>query len=111
MSFVRSLAASAALVAVISALSIASIVPGCGGARSGLEGSVFRDDRVAFRVGEVPAGWERVSVDDASLAFRDETHRASVLVNARCGRKDDDTPLAALTAHLVMGTTEREISL
>jgi len=84
---------------------------GCGSARSGLDGAVYRDDGVAFRVGDVPARWQRIQVDEASLAFRDEEHRASILVNARCGRKDSDTPLAALTQHLVMGTTQREISL
>lgn len=83
---------------------------GCGGASAGLEGSVYRGTGVAFRVGEVPAGWERISVEDANLAYRDDAHRASVLVNARCGRKDDDTPLVALNAHLLIGTTDREVA-
>src|SRR4051794_7848232 len=111
MSFLRwtpALTPVAALLFTISGLSFAGASAGCSGARSGLEGSIYRDAHVTFRVGDVPAGWQPISVEDASLAYRDEAHRASVLVNARCGRKDDDTPLAALTAHLVMGTTDRE---
>src|SRR5262249_26237917 len=33
---------------------------------------------------------------------------ATILVNARCRKPDDDTPLVALTNHLLMGSTERE---
>ena len=91
---------------------LASLASGaCGGARVGLDaGGVYRDEQVAFKIGEVPAGWRAVKVDAASLAYRDDAHRASALVNGRCGRKSDDTPLAALTNHLVMGTTAREIA-
>ena len=32
------------------------------------------------------------------------------MVNMRCDRRDDDVPLAALTQHLIMGTTEREFA-
>lgn len=46
---------------------------------------------------------------DASLAFRDDVHDASALVNARCKKPDDDTPLVALTNHLLMGSTERAV--
>ncbi len=30
-------------------------------------------------------------------------------MNGRCGGKDEDTPLVALTNHLLIGTTERQI--
>ena len=83
----------------------------CGGARSSWDGAAYRDGKVAFEMPGVPAGWTQLSVAHASLAFRDEAHDASVLINARCGGKDDDTPLAALVNHLVMGTTERKVSL
>ncbi len=83
----------------------------CAGTRAGLDASnVYRDDAVAFKVGDVPATWRPVSVDAANLAYRDEARRASALVNGRCGRKDDDTPLVALTGQLLMGTTAREIA-
>ena len=83
---------------------------GCGGSEKGFDGHVYRDGRIAFRTGDVPSGWKRIDVTDASLAFRDETHAASVLLNARCGMRDDDVPLVALTGHLIMGTTERAYS-
>jgi hypothetical protein len=80
----------------------------CGGATREFDGAVYRDGPLAFRIGTVPADWHRVEVEKAALAFRDESHEGSVLVNGRCGGKDDDTPLQALTGHLIMGTTERD---
>jgi hypothetical protein len=83
---------------------------GCGGARGrgSFDGTVYRDVPVAFQIGAVPAEWRRVDVSDASLAFRDNTHDASILVNARCLSADDRTPLVALTNHLLIGATERK---
>jgi hypothetical protein len=72
------------------------------------DGRVYKGERLAFEVPPVPTGWRRIDVSDASLAFRDDAHEASILVNGRCGHKDDDTPLVALTKHLIIGTTERE---
>jgi hypothetical protein len=102
----RLAAASASLMLCV----LCALCAACGSAQSGLEGAVYRSDRVAFKVGEVPASWTVIRVDAANVAYRDEPNRASVLANGRCGRKDDDTPLSALTAHLVMGTTAREIA-
>lgn len=82
---------------------------GCGGTQERFDGATFHDGKVSFRVNAVPGSWERIAVTDASLAFRDASHDGSVLVNGRCGERGvDDTPLSALTGHLVMGTTERE---
>ncbi len=50
-----------------------------------------------------------MEVTDATLAYRDDPHAASILLNARCHRPDESTPLLALTNHLVMGSTEREV--
>lgn len=94
----------------IAVLACFTAIAGCGGSQTRFDGAVFRDGKVAFRVNNVPAAWERISVTDASLAFRDAGHDGSILVNGRCGlRGVDDTPLSALTGHLVMGTTEREL--
>ena len=83
---------------------------GCGASQSGgaFDGQVYRNGRVAFRVGPVPQGWRAVEVHGESLAFRDDAHAASILVNARCGKVDEATPLVALTNHLLMGSTDRE---
>ncbi|MBX3206816.1 MAG: hypothetical protein KF764_17230 [Labilithrix sp.] len=88
----------------------AALLAGCGGGKTtgSFDGNVYRNGPIAFRLPDPPAGWKRVAVDDASLAFRDDDHGASVLLNARCLSADDRTPLVALTNHLLIGATERE---
>ena len=49
-------------------------------------------------------------MEGGTLAYRDDTRAASILLDGRCFRKDDDVPLLALTDHLIMGTTGREIA-
>ena len=91
-------------------LTFAALAVGCGSVQPRLEAGVYRSGPIAFRVGDVPPEWRPVRIDGATLAYRDEAHLASVLVDGRCGQKDDDVPLVALTDHLVMGTTDRQIS-
>ena len=87
---------------------MASPLLGCGSAKTGtFEANVYRNGKIAFRLPETPNGWRRVALADASLAFRDDAHAGSVLVNARCLSADDRTPLVALTNHLLIGATER----
>jgi hypothetical protein len=74
----------------------------------GLTDGVLRKGDLTLQLGPVPAGWRRIEVDGGDLAFRDDAREASALLDVRC-RRDDDTPLTALTAHLVMGTTDRTI--
>ena len=83
------------------------VLLGCGGAKGSFDGNVYRNGKIAFQVPETPRGC-RVDVNDSALAFRDDAHAASVLVNARCRAADDRTPLVALTNHLLIGATERE---
>jgi hypothetical protein len=94
-----------------SALFLVLLAPlaACGGkdARS-FDGNVYREGKIAFQVPNTPSGWKRIDVTDASLAFRDDPHSGSVLLNARCLTADDRTPLVALTNHLLIGATERE---
>jgi len=89
---------------------VAAGLAACGGGKSrgSFDGNVYRNGPIAFKLPDPPASWRRVEVDDASLAFRDEEHGASVLLNARCLSADDRTPLVALTNHLLIGATERE---
>jgi hypothetical protein len=79
------------------------------GCSVGLEGNTFRGNGFAFRIGAPPESWRRVEISHAALAFRDERDGASVVVNARCGVDGEDVPLAALTQHLFLRFTEREI--
>jgi hypothetical protein len=89
---------------------LALTLTGCASTRTAGDDGVVRSGGAAFRIGPAAPSWRRIDVDDASLAYRDEPHRASVLLNARCGEKDGDVPLKALTAQLVMGTTDRAIA-
>jgi hypothetical protein len=75
---------------------------------SAFEDGVLSKGDTRLRAGPVPPGWRRIQVDGADLAFRDEARSGSMLLDVRCDRRDDDAPLAALTAHLIIGTTERE---
>ncbi|MGO9834364.1 MAG: hypothetical protein ACLP1X_09130 [Polyangiaceae bacterium] len=81
----------------------------CGHAVS-LEGDVLEKGGVRIHVGPVPPTWRRIQVEGADLAFRDDAKEGSALFDVRCGRRDDDAPLTALTEHLIMGTTQREFA-
>ena len=76
-------------------------------ASAGFDGRVYQDDEVRFRVGPVPSAWRRLDVDDARLAFRDDSANATVAVNGRCGLDADDVPLISLTQHLFLQFTDR----
>src|SRR5258708_3470768 len=80
---------------------------GCAHA-DGLREGVLRKGELTLQLGPVPAAWRRIQVDGGDLAFRDDAREASALLDVRC-RRDEDAPLVALTAHLVMGTTDRAI--
>jgi len=82
----------------------------CGGASAAsFDGAVYRKGPLAFQIGAVPGGWRSLQVSHATLAYRDDAHGASVLLNARCHRPDEGTPLVALTNHLLIGSTERVV--
>ncbi|MCC6558228.1 MAG: hypothetical protein IT372_35235 [Polyangiaceae bacterium] len=93
--------------------SLAALVV-CAGALAGcgapaFDGTVYRGPEIAFRVPAAPAGWERLEVSDAAIAYRDAEHGATIAVNGRC-RQEDDVPLSALTQHLFLRFTEREVT-
>ncbi len=100
--------ARAARTAIV--LGFVALASACAGPARSFDGEVYRSGPVAFRIGPIPRGWRHVEVTDAALAFRDDAHGASILVNARCKKPDDVTPLVALTNQLVMGSTEREVA-
>ncbi len=82
----------------------------CGCASHGLEGNVYRGDGFAFRIESPEGGWSRVEASDAALAFHQESLQAAILVNARCGLDGEDIPLKALTHHLFLEFTEKDIT-
>ncbi len=102
---------SSAIASLALLAALAAAVSGCGaGAGRSFDGSVYRQGPVAFQIPPPPSGWRSVEVTDGSLAYRDDANAATVLLNARCHKPDEGTPLAALTNHLVMGSSGREIT-
>lgn len=91
------------------ALLTAVLLCGCGHA-SALQDGVLRKGELVVRLGPVPASWARVAVQGADVSYRDSAGEGSALLDVRCQVRDGDAPLAALTSHLVMGTTEREVT-
>jgi hypothetical protein len=93
------------------ALSVASALLAAACATTGsFDGSVYHGHYASFRVAPLPPTWHRLSLAAADLAFRDERHEASILVNSRCATADRDAPLLTLTEHLIIGTTDRKIT-
>ncbi len=80
---------------------------GCGAT---FDGTVYRGDSVAFQVPERPASWRSLEAQGTALAFRDERANATIAVNGRCGKDAEDVPLPALTQHLFLMFTEREVT-
>jgi hypothetical protein len=93
----------AAAGAVVAAL----VCGGCGG--EALRGNVYRDEEAQYRIGALGGGWERVEVEGQNdLAWHSPSSGAIVQVNATCD-PDSDVPLTALTNHLLIGFTERDV--
>ncbi|MCS6798473.1 MAG: hypothetical protein NZ898_08080 [Myxococcota bacterium] len=84
------------------------VLVGCGGAR--FDGRSYRDGDVAYEVGALGEGWQRVEVDGngagADLAWSHPSLAAVAHVEARCDPALD-VPLDALTNHLLVGFTDR----
>lgn len=73
------------------------------------DGRVYHAGRASFRTGPVAATWQRAEVSGAMLAFHDAETGGAVNVYGRCGQDADDVPLVALTQHLLIGFTERDV--
>ena len=87
---------------------LALLVASCGGGAT-YDGVRYRAPDLAFRTGPVPPTWRRLDASHGRLAFRDDDAASTVVVNGRCGQDGDDTPLEALTNHLFLQFTEREV--
>lgn len=80
---------------------------GCGGAR--LRGNVYTDSEARYRVGPLSSAWSALEVEGQNdLAYHHDAIGALVQVNATCD-PDSDVPLTALTNHLLIGFTERDV--
>ena len=74
------------------------------------DGTRYRGQYAAFRLAPLPPTWKRLALPAADLAFRDDAHEGSILINSRCASADRDAPLLSLTEHLIIGTTDRHIT-
>lgn len=92
---------------VIASLLVGVMCTAC--TSSGLNGRVYHDGELRFRVGEIPSSWRQIEVDNALLAFRDDQANATVALNGRCHVDGDDVPLASLTQHLFLEFTDRTL--
>lgn len=90
------------------ALYLVVLLLGCSSSTQ-FDGRTYRGDDLAFRVGPIPPSWRKIDVGTARLAFRDDPGRATIAVTGRCGKDGDDVPLEALTHHLFLQFTDREI--
>jgi hypothetical protein len=88
-------------------LAIALSAAACGA--PAFDGTAYRGEDIAFRIPAAPAGWERLDVSDAAVAYRDDANGATIAVGGRC-RGEDDVPLAALTQHLFLRFTDQVIA-
>lgn len=84
-----------------------TLFPACGGPT--FDGRVYRGKEVAFRVGPVPERWRSIDADGTLLAFSAGSEGQTVAVNGRCGVDGDDVPLTALTHHLFLNFTQRQV--
>jgi hypothetical protein len=79
----------------------------CGGAS--LSGGVYRDQEARYRIGSLGTGWRQLDVAEQNdLAWHHDGLDAIVQVNATCD-PGSDVPLTALTNHLLIGFTDRDV--
>ena len=75
------------------------------GLRGELNGAVYRDGAIAFRIGALPVRWQRVQVSGGQLAFH-HAEGGTILAHASCEPRDDAS-LNVLTKHLLFGIEQR----
>lgn len=92
---------------VVASFAVCGSFAGCGGGARYVGGE-FRDGDVRFTV-QPPSGWRAISVaSDNDLAWSQDDAGAVLQINGDCD-PSLDIPLVALTNHLLVGFTEREI--
>lgn len=77
--------------------------------KSQFDGVEYRDQDVAFRLGQVPSGMRQLDSSEAQVTLVNDQLGTSIAIGARCGQDSDDVPLRALVQHLFLQFTERRI--
>ena len=79
------------------------------GASGTYQSGVYRDAETSYAVASPGDGWDAIEVRDRNdLAWRNPRVGAIVQVNSTCSA-EYDVPLTALTNHLLVGFTERDL--
>jgi hypothetical protein len=87
-------------------LALSGLATGC---RHGeLRAGAFTKSDVRYRIGELPPGWKQTSLRDNDLAWIANDSGHTIALNSTCDEYRD-APLPALTQHLLMGFTERQL--
>jgi hypothetical protein len=82
----------------------------CCGSDASYRQGTFRDSEVYYKVGIMSKEWSRIDLEGQNhLAWHNASLQATIQVNASCD-PGIDVPLEALTNHLLIGFTERQIS-
>jgi hypothetical protein len=82
---------------------LALLLAGCA-TRGTLNGTLYRDGPLAFRIGALPSEWRRVQVADGQVAFHHD-QGGTILAHATCEARGDAS-LDVLTNHLLFGIEE-----
>lgn len=85
----------------------APLAVSCGGGAQ-FNGVEYRNDEVAFRLGELPSGVRQIDASEALLSFQNDEAGSTMAVSARCGLDAEDVPLKALVSHLFLQLTSRK---
>lgn len=86
------------------AFSLAAACAGDGHVKDG----TYHDKKVSYRLGMPGDGWSDLRLDAANVAWFNEAHSATLMVNSHCdGVKD--APLTGLTEDLLIGLTDRAV--
>ncbi len=85
-------------------LSSAIVMLACSCAGASFNHWRFEKSEVTYRTGALPSDWQRFSIDDGDLAFRNGKSGGTIFANALCGDHEiEDTPLDVLANNLLMG--------
>lgn len=92
-------------------LALSLLVPmSCSSSAVSLQGSTVSARDLSYEIGPVPSRWRPITIQDNDLAWFAPDTAAIVHVDHTCERTQD-TPLAALVQHLLIGFTQRETVL
>ena len=73
-----------------------------------LSGQVFQTEDTSYRIGTLPASWQRQNIDGGDLAFRNTQFDATMTVNSTCNEKKKNYSLRALSESLLIGINNKE---